>query len=192
MPVTKNNKSKSKSAAKVHGSSWKNNSKKPRDITLPSGETCRIRGAMGITDLITEGVLDSMDALTGIVATKTIPKAQGRPVKVSTQDIMSDPAKFKELLRTVDKIACYAVLEPEIVTNLRPIVDANGQPVTGEDGKPAFQEIPVDERDEDLIYVDQIPETDRFEIMNLCMGGLKGLATFRGDSEEALGDLPAE
>lgn len=183
MPVSK--------TKKKHGSSWKGSDRGPRVLTLPSGETCLVRSKVAISDLVTEGIIDSLDALTGTVVGKTIPKAQGRPSKVNSEEVMKDPKKFKALMRTVDKIVCYAVIDPEVLPSSVPATASNGEPLLDDENLPVFRELAEEERDAEAIYVDYIAENDRFAIMETVTSGMKAFATFRGESEEAVGDLSA-
>lgn len=143
---------------------WKN---KSSDLTCPSGQLCRVRRP-GVQGLIKANVLESFDQLTSIVANETIPKAEGSPV-VDATTILRDPEKLNEAFVLMDKIVVYVVLEPEVLP------------------APASE----DERDDDLVYVDEIDIEDKAFIMNFAIGGSRDLERFREGTEEALGGVPA-
>src|SRR5690606_26575551 len=110
-----------------YGSSWKT---PLTDLELPSGEMCQVKRP-GVQGLIKAGVLHSLDSLTTIVQTETIPTAAGKPVPKESQveAVMNDPEKFDRMMTTVDKIVCHVVTQPKVVSNMVPETDEHGQPV---------------------------------------------------------------
>lgn len=171
-----------------YGKTWKKGGGS-FDLDLPSGERCRVKRP-GIQGLIKAGILQSIDSLTAIVQTETIPKAEGKPA-VDVKDILADEQKFSKMLEMVDKIVCEVVLEPKVLPTLVQAFDQDGETLVGDDGEALMREIEDDERDEDSIYVDYIDTEDKMFIMNFVVGGSKDLAQFRQKSKDAMGSLSA-
>lgn len=185
-----------------YGASWRT----PLfDLELPSGEVAQVRRP-GVQGLMKRGVLHSLDSLTAIVQTETIPKAEGKPLpkEKSAEAIANDPEKFQKMMDTVDKIVCFVVTNPKVVTNLEPVLDEEGQPVL-KDGEPVTRELTDDEKidrkdvwDQEhpelpLVYVDWIDAVDKMFIMNFAVGGSADLAQFRKDTEALVGGVqPSE
>lgn len=165
------------------------------DLDLPSGEIAQVRRP-GMQGLIKAGVLHSMDSLTGIVQSETIPKAEGRPV-VNTKAVMADPDKLEEMLDQVDKIVLYVVAQPKLVKPVRLATDEDGAlvldkfnrptPALDADGKEIY--LPFEERDEGTIYLDYVDLEDKMFIMNFALGGTRDLEDFRKESEKAMGSV---
>lgn len=147
-------------------------------LDLPSGYTVQVKRP-GVQGLMKAGILESLDSLTSIVQSETIPKAEGKP-QVDVKKIMDDPEQLKSMLSMMDKIVLFCVVEPKL--SPKPIVtDADSNVV----------EDPTDEqldaaRSDDEQYVDLVDDEDKTYIMNFALGGAKDLATFRQATEEAL------
>ncbi|WMI33125.1 tail assembly chaperone [Microbacterium phage RikSengupta] len=169
-----------------YGSSWRS---PLHDLELPSGETCQVKRP-GVQGLIKAGVLHSLDTLTSIVQTETIPKAQGLPVKNDIKAIVEDPEKFGAMMGVVDKITLFVVTQPPLLSNLRPVLDENDEPVL-KDGEPVMEEIPLQERDKEAVYVDYVDENDKMFIMQYAVGGSADLTEFREKTQALVGGLPA-
>lgn len=183
-----------------YGSSWKT---PLTDLELPSGEMCQVKRP-GVQGLIKAGVLHSLDSLTTIVQTETIPTAEGKPVPKESQveAVMADPEKFDRMMETVDKIVCHVVTQPKVVSNLTPELDDNKQPVL-KDGEPVMRELTDEEKgnavseyeaehpDRGLVFVDWIDTMDKMFIMNFAVGGSADLAQFRAETEAFVGGVSA-
>ncbi|WNT45022.1 tail assembly chaperone [Microbacterium phage PhunaPhoke] len=181
------------------GSSWK---KPLTDLDLPSGERCQVKRP-GVQGLIKAGVLHSLDSLTAIVQSETIPKAEGKPV-TDVEAIAADPDKFNKMMETVDKIVCHVVTQPKVLPALQPVWEE--APVYSEDGQRLLQAgvqkkdangdlewelIPDEDRDPESVYVDYIDAVDKMFIMNFAVGGSADLAEFRAQTEALVGGVPA-
>jgi len=188
MPVTPSGAKKpqdKKAKASRHGSSWRS---PYSDLDLPSGETCRVRRP-GIQGLIKAGVLHGLDSLTSIVQTETIPTAEGKP-KVDIKAILDDSEKFGSMMTMVDKIVNYVVVEPSIVSSLRPVINPESGLVREDaNGEPILEEIPDAEREPELVYDDYIDVMDKMYIMNYAVGGSADLAKFREATQDVVGSV---
>lgn len=202
MPSSKQNKKPTDRKPKQtrYGSSWKT---PLNDLELPSGEICQVKRP-GVQGLIKAGVLHSLDSLTTIVQTETIPNAEGKPQpkEASVEAVMNDPEKFDTMMSTVDKIVIHVVTQPKVISNMTPVLDENNQPVT-KDGKPELRELSDEEKgnavaeyeaehpDRGLVFVDWIDTMDKMYIMNFAVGGSADLQQFRAATEASLGGVPA-
>lgn len=148
---------------KFAANKWKN---KNTELECPSGQWCLVRRP-GIQGLIKNGVLHSIDQLTALVQTETIPKAEGRP-QVSAEALMADPKKIESALEMMDKIVMFTVIEPKL------------HPVPAND----------EDRDDDLVYIDDVELDDKSFIMNFAVGGSADLQRFREESALSLGSVP--
>ncbi len=203
MPSPKAKKKPSDRQAKTtrYGSSWKT---PLNDLELPSGEICQVRRP-GVQGLIKAGVLHSLDSLTTIVQTETIPKAEGKVIAQdkSIEEIVKDPEKFGAMMSTVDKIVCFVVMQPKVVSDMTPVLDDEGLPKTNADGDPELRELSDEEKAEavaeyqaehperDIVFVDWIDTMDKMFIMNFAVGGSADLAEFRSATEASLGSISA-
>lgn len=136
--------------------------RKGEDLQCPSGQLCRVLRT-GPQQLVAAGVLESMDALTGIVQNELIPQAQGRP-KIDASKLAKNPKAINQMIEVADKVCIYAVLEPQV----HPVPPAGVK------------------RDEDKVYVDMVDIEDKFFIMQFVMGGVKDFEQFRQESEDAM------
>lgn len=144
---------------------WKQHAQGQRatELPLPSGLTAMVR-APGIEAFVSQGMIPNslipiiMDQLE---AAKH--RDQDKPVKREKtneqlmDEVMKDPEKLQDIVRMAGNITCSVVSDPPI----HPL------PEVGE------------ERDPELIYIDDVPMDDQMFIMNYAMGGPKSLETFR-------------
>lgn len=185
-----------KTSKKQYGSGW---GQPVVDLELPSGEVCQVK-RVGVQGLIKIGALASLDTLTSIVQTETIPKAAGKP-PMNVDAVVSDPKKLDLMMATVDKIVAATVLQPKVVNHQIEDLDEEGKPKLNQEGDPVLRELTDEERDEfvakgaekgrTVVFTDWIDMIDRMFIMNFIVGGQADLATFRQATEAALGSVPA-
>ena len=194
MPSSKNKPQDHKPKTPKYGKRWTTNL---QDLELPSGELCQVRRP-GVQGLIKAGVLHSLDSLTSIVQTETIPKSEGKPIPKdqSIEAVVKDPEKFGKMMEQTDKIVCFVVTQPKVHSNLRPVrqlVDDENDlwEDVVKDGEKVMEEIPLEERDPELVYVDYIDAMDKMYIMNFAVGGSADLQQFREATEASLGGVSA-
>lgn len=169
MPSTRS----SRPAAVEYGAGWGENT---FDVTCPSGATAHVRRP-GVQGLVAAGVLDNVDQLGHLIGAK-IAQAQGRPRTVSAaqvKKITEDPAALRTIMVVVDKIVCYVVLKPTIVSAFRSRPDGT------------VEEIPWDAREPGVKYSDGIPEEDRYFLLTYAVGGTSDLEQFRSELAETVG-----
>lgn len=135
----------------------------------------------GVQGLMKAGVLDSFDSLTSLVQTEHIDRADGKAefkreqAARAGQDydqtalLKDDPKKIIEALALIDRVVLFCVVEPKLTA----------APESEED------------RDPEVLYVDEIDLDDRMFILNYVMGGSKDLETFRKGSGGGLAGVAA-
>jgi hypothetical protein len=161
--------------------SWKK-AKATMELELPSGEVCLVKRP-GLPQLIAENVLPDM--LTPI-ANKAIEKGQSG-VGVSeeeSQEMMANLMKqengLESMLDSFSRITAHCVVEPPVAFHKRKVDDK-------------WENIPEGERDEDILYTDDVDLEDQMFIFQFVVGGSKDLTEFRrklGESVERLVDEP--
>ena len=185
-----------------YGASWRT---PLTDLDLPSGDLCQVKRP-GVQGLIKAGVLHSLDSLTSIVQTETIPKASGKPIPddKSVENLVNDPEKFGEMMEVVDKIVVHVVTQPKVVSHLTPELDEEGNTsLDPKTGVHKMRELTDQEKleqktewesehpDQVLVFVDWIDAMDKMYIMNFAVGGSANLQEFRQATEAPVGGLPA-
>lgn len=135
------------------------------DLTVPSGQLCEVRRP-GITGLIKAGLLDSLDALTGLVQTEHIdrvepsPDGEKRKIELADMaDLMKDPQRLEVAMKLVERVVCYVVVQPRLA-------------LPPEEGA---------EREQGVVYVDSVDIEDQFFIFNFVLGGTEDLTAFRAE-----------
>lgn len=155
------------------------------DLEVPSGQLCQVR-LPGVQQLIAAGVIDSADTLTTLVDEKHIKRVQGKtsgraPQKeINTQSLMRDPENLKKLFTVIDKVCIHMVVQPTVKSALREVE---------QDGKTDIQVIPVTEREENVVYTDQIDMLDKMFIFQYAVGGGTDLDSFREQFQQAVGSV---
>lgn len=156
------------------------------DLTLPSGHVVRAKRP-GPSLLLQEGVMP--DSLTAIIHS-AIKDAKGMPPE-DQKALFEDPSKLVDVLEGIDKMVTLVVMEPTVVLHRRPILDAEGVQRNGKNGKPLEEDIPFHEREEDLVYTDEIDQDDKMFVFQYAIGGTRDLETFRTQQLEGVGALQA-
>lgn len=146
-------------------------------LTLPSGQVCRVK-KVDIMDLLATGLLRHFDVLSSLMDEGPIKagkdKLQGHKGKAKAKDddnklikkIMADPSVIGAMVGMADLIAPRACVEPRVAIHYDPMDDSRTP-------------IPADDREDGIIYTDQIDFMDKIEIMNECVDGMEDLSQFR-------------
>lgn len=148
------------------------------------------------TAFIAMGLLDSMDSLSAVVGLKIGEiDASGKPSAKQAAEIKKLTEQKDALmagLDMIDKVVEWMVVSPQVI---RPVLrDLKGKPILDKEGK----ETPLgpDERDDALLYTDDVDLDDRMFLLNFAMGGTRDLETFREghqkivDAVAAVPELP--
>lgn len=171
------------------------------DLELPSGNTCLIKRP-GMEKLLAAGILP--DNMTPI-ALEAVQRAQDTPGKPTDHkkkkgsESELDPELMKKFLEdenalvdifaSFDKVAAMCVIEPKVMYHLRPVVDGSGNTRKDTKGRDVLEEIPAEERDEDIVYTDDVDMDDKTFIFNFVVGGSSDLEQFRNEYGDALADV---
>jgi hypothetical protein len=159
------------------------------DLPVPSGAICQVRRP-GIAGLIKAGILDSLDALTGIVQTDHVERVkEGKDPEVTREQMKALSQDKEGLLRALDltdRVVEYVVLQPNV---FRPIVRNPDSSPKLMDGKET--DLQDGQRVQGTIYTDSIGLEDKMYIFQFVVGGVTDLETFRSEFAETLGGLEA-
>jgi hypothetical protein len=156
------------------------------ELEVPSGNICLVR-SLSIPEMLASGILS--DSLLPIVDSHVL-KGQGKPPRdfkkkkdafggtdptptISEVDLLSDPEALARMFDGIDKALPKILIEPELRYH------------KGDDG----EKIPASERDEDVLYTDEVDFNDKLFIFNFMVGGTANLEQFRGVASPVLGDL---
>lgn len=129
-------------------------------LEVPSGNTCLVR-PVGMQAFIAEGLIPN--SLMGIVTTALEAGEKGEEVDEDAvveqfiDDIKADPDRVMDMIRMADACTVYCVIEPKVAP----------APGAGQD------------RDPDVLYVDEVDLDDKMFIMNFAVGGTRDLEPFR-------------
>lgn len=148
---------------------WKKKSgAKPVDVELPSGNVAKVR-QIPMTTLLSDGLFP--DSMANIVRSSIDGKQSKAELEAQTNaqmaEMAEDPKKMLEMFSVIDKIMVQAVVEPAV--QLPPEDD--------------------EDRDDEVLYADEVDIEDKMFIFNFCVGGSKDIERFREESKAALGSM---
>ncbi len=153
------------------------------DLEMPSGQLAQVRRP-GVQQLIALGILENADGLSAIVDQKHIKRVKGT-AQIDGKSLLKDPKNMLTIMQMVDKVTARMVVQPIV---REPFVD---EP-TGELGETKKRPIRDDERQDGVVYTDNIEFMDRMFIFQFAVGGSTDLAQFRERFASALGSLEAQ
>jgi len=162
------------------------------DLELPSGNVCRLKRP-GLPQLLEAKVLPDM--LTPI-AQAAIERGKNGGVNPEEQDaevdkVMSKEGGIEALMESTARVTAYCVVEPKVAYHKRK--KAAGQlDQIQESYVPEWEIIPNDERDEEILYTDDIDFEDMMFIFNYVVGGSADLVQFRRELNAAMGSVADE
>lgn len=155
-------------------SSWKKKSVGGTLLSVPSGNTALVRSP-GMEVFLTRGIIPN----------SLIPMVQeamqrgAAPKDEDIQDLMNDPKKIEDIVELADAVTVYCCVDPIVAP--RPTDEAgNVLPI----GHP--------DRDEDVLYVDEVDFADKMFIFNFAVRGSADLSGFRPESTPDVGSVPEQ
>lgn len=156
---------------------------KPIELELPSGEVCLAKRP-GLDTLLAEGVFS--DGLMPIIQ-KAIDsgKSNGVQAELDEKEILKNPKLLRDVMSSYDKVLPLVVVEPVVKNHRR-------QDGVDSDGEPKWVTIPQSERDDDIVYTDEVDMLDKVFVFQWASGGSPDLAKFRqqlGEGVAALADV---
>lgn len=92
---------------------------------------------------------------------------------------------IKEMMRATDRVVAFCVYEPQIVWHEREV------PGHESAGVVAYEDIPDEERDPEIVYTDEMEMDDKMFIFQRAVGGSTDLSRFRSATSAIVGDLSA-
>lgn len=141
------------------------------DLTVPSGQTCHARPVNLDVFLKTGRIPNTLRSM--------IDQAKAGK-EIDNEEVLEklfndgDPKVFNDMIKLVDMVVCDCVIEPKVHRiPLTDEVDEDGDKIP----------VPFSERDQEILYVDEIDLTDRMFIFNFAVSGVTDLETFRERSE---------
>jgi len=166
---------------------WK--SKKTHDsisLDLPSGNTALVR-AIQPEAFLTGGMLP--DTLTSMVQ-KAIASKKGLPPN-AIDAMAKDPKQLAAALETFDRALVYCVVEP--VVEMAPVCTVCAEPasaashISRQDAE--YHRYSSPERDDDVLYADQVDMEDKQFIFQWAVGGTADVERFRRELAANVGSV---
>lgn len=147
------------------------------ELTLKSGQTCRAR-KIGMEGLIQAGLISESDTLLSLVDEKHVRKIRGAKGKadglaLNAESVVKDPRGMTAIVAMTDKALPLILVSPVVKLNK----------------DDAGNVIPLDKREPNVVYTDQIGMLDKFELFAWAVGDMGHINTFRDDATE--GDVAA-
>src|SRR5688572_26083592 len=127
-------------------------------LTLPSGQTCWAQ-VLGLQGVLEAGVMGEADSLTAFVGKQYVRKVRGRKGVADGEEIdpgklMGDPKALQKILKMVDGLTPFVVVEPKVKCHYRVDPDIK-------DPENNTVMIPTEERRPGEIYTDMIGLEDK-------------------------------
>lgn len=168
MTAPKKNKRTTPKKVVTEASDWKKSRKSaPEELDLPSGNTALVRRP-GMQAFITEGLIpNSLIAPMMATLEERDPSKQNENLKSIADELLTNAEGINDMLSLVDAVTVACVVKPEILA------------------APADE----DERNEDLLYVDEVDLDDKMFVFNFASGGTRDIERFRAGSSTAVADL---
>jgi len=140
-------------------------------VELPSGNKVRIRPA-DMQTFLRKGMIP--DSLTPIVQEaldngKKGKKTDGQTIAEKAGEIVQDPEEMNRVLQLFDDVVMFCWTEPQV----HPAPESN------------------DEREDDLLYTDEIGFDDKSFTFQFAVGGVRDLESFRSQQETVLAGVPS-
>jgi len=131
--------------------------KAPTPVQLPSGNWVVIR-RVGLRAFLVNGVIPN--SLMAIVQTALTEGVSSLDEEAMMKEMMDQPEKLADLMAMVDAAAVYSMVNPKVYRV--PTEDDEDQ-----------------DRDESLLYADELDEADKMAIFTYATGGTIELEQFR-------------
>jgi len=131
-------------------------------LQLPSGEVVKVKNLGGLKALLSDGMIPNslMPLVESAMTSGQVPDMK----EVITKDSKIDYSLVDDMMHLNDQIAMRCVVEPKV------------------------HPVPENEkdRDDDLLYIDEIPEEDKMFIFQWVTGGTKDVEAFRKELESSM------
>lgn len=140
----------------------------PAPLLLPSGKTCLARPA-GVEAFLSAGMIPNslMKSVSSALA-KPGQKPEEMDMAELMADMSDDPKMLQDVFAMADNVTIHCVVEPTV----HPAPDSE------------------EDRQADLLYVDEVDLEDKLFILNFGMGGSRDLEAFRSATTGGVGPVP--
>jgi hypothetical protein len=167
-------------------------------VETPTGKWIRMKKP-GMTRFLEEGFLpDSLAAAVRKEIASAKSKGGKKPsdaemVQELTKDLDEDG--LLDMLSSMDRIVCAVVVEPKFVWHRRLVHEDPEDPTSpvklDKKGRVVTEEIPEDDRRDDVVYTDEMDQIDKNFVFQAAVGGSTDLARFRAQSAAVMDSLSA-
>lgn len=130
-------------------------------LELPSGKFMKIRD-VGFQAFVKSGVIPN--SLMSVVQSSI---DRGVEPELDVKEMTENPEQLNDLLDMVDNVVCFVAISPEVYK-----VPKN-----------------QNDRDDELLYVDEVDDEDKMFIFGVCTGGTRDLEQFRREQADSLAPL---
>jgi len=136
-------------------------------MEMPSGNVMRIK-KIGLQALIKTGIMPN-SLMT--IAQRAVGKGQGKPAQGVDDgellELINDPEKVHQISTFMDQVAILCAQEPKV----HPVPDNE------------------DDRDDELLYVDELDEEDKMFIFQVVTGGTTDVEAFRRETGATMASI---
>jgi hypothetical protein len=95
------------------------------------------------------------------------------------------------MMASMDRIIVTVMVEPRVMWHKRVKRNDDNSPVLDGHGLEVLEDVPEDERSDDVVYTDEIDQSDKNFIFQAAVGGSTDLARFREKSAAVVDALSA-
>jgi len=167
---------------------WKGKRRhKGQALPLPRGNTALVR-QLSPTAFLESGFMP--DPLTAIVR-EAIQSKKGLPPS-AMRKMTEDPKQISEALVAFDRVLVFCVLEPSIAMPPVCIKEDCGEPyqhMSHLDVNNESYHVFIDDRDDEMLYADEVDMDDKQFIFQWALGGTSDLQQFRQEREQRVESL---
>jgi hypothetical protein len=157
------------------------------DLTLPSGHVVLAK-RRGMDHFLEAGVVPN--SLMAIIQDQ-IDTAEDKPkkdLKKELEKMAGDQQRMADIVLLANNVVAECVLEPTVRLHTWTAQDVLEGIVEGDQ---VGKDIPGSERDEDIVYTDEVDMEDKFFIFTWAVGGTSNVERFRAERNAVLVDVPA-
>jgi hypothetical protein len=165
------------------------------ELKLPSGNVALVQ-RLQPEAFLSSGMIP--DSLSGMV-NEAIRSKKGLPPNAQ-KVIASDPKKLRQAMQMTDEIVCWVVVEPRCEMPPRCAFEFEGQTCNEyfdtddkrhqDHNNPGWHGFTEGERDEDVLYVDEVSLEDKNFIFQFAVGGTADVERFREELRRGVVGVP--
>lgn len=164
---------------------WKSDSV-TTELVVPSGHVCLCKKPGGMSMFLQKGMIPN-----DLIPIVKQHMDDGREVDMKKigEEMLDDPARINDILDLCDNVVLHTVVEPRVCPTPKfTAEDSNKGRIPF--GQTVGDVMPVDFRDSNLLYVDEVDIEDKMFIFQWAVGGTRDVATFRSQQASLVADLP--